>query len=377
MTLALVVVLTILGHTAFTGSRMTVSLYAISLQATPFEVGMLMSLYALLPMLLAVAAGRLIDRVGAFAPMAASGALFVAGVLLPFLWPGLPALYVAATAIGTGFMVYHVAINNLVGALGGPEDRAANFSWLALGYSISGFTGPLLSGFAIDAAGHGATFLILALFPAVALVVQIAKRRAVPRTERSTAEAGERRVSDLLRDPRLRAAFIASGLLAMGWDMYTFVMPIYGSRLGLTASMIGIIMGSFAAATFCVRLLMPLLVRRVREWSVVTAAMLISGLSYALFPLAKGVPLLLSLSFLLGVGLGCAQPMIMALLYAASPAGRQGEVIGVRTTMLNSSHTLLPLAFGALGSVLGMAPVFWFMAALLAAGGWFARRRVR
>ena len=67
----------------------------------------------------------------------------------------------------------------------------------------------------------------------------------------------------------------------------------------------------------------------------------------------------MALSFLLGLGLGCAQPVIMSLLYDASPPGRQGEAVGVRTTLLNGSHTLLPLASGALGAALGMAPVFW------------------
>ena len=180
---------------------------------------------------------------------------------------------------------------------------------------------------------------------------------------------------DLLREPRLRAAFIASALLAMGWDLYTFVMPIYGSRAGLSASTIGIVMGSFAAATFAVRLLMPALARRVREWSVVAAALAISGIAYSLFPFFERVGPLMALSFLLGIGLGCAQPMIMSLLYAASPPGRQGEVVGVRTTLLNASHTLLPLAFGALGAALGMGPVFWSMSTLLVSGSVFTRLR--
>ena len=76
-----------------------------------------------------------------------------------------------------------------------------------------------------------------------------------------------------------------------------------------------------------------------------------------------------------GIGLGCAQPMIMALLYAASPPGRQGEVVGVRTMMLSTSSTLLPLVFGALGAALGMAPVFLAMAAGMLGAGWPARVR--
>jgi LPXTG-motif cell wall-anchored protein len=44
---------------------------------------------------------------------------------------------------------------------------------------------------------------------------------------------------------------------------------------------------------------------------------------------------------------------------------------------MNASHTVLPLAFGALGAALGMFPVFWAMAALLGAGGYFVSRRRR
>ena len=109
----------------------------------------------------------------------------------------------------------------------------------------------------------------------------------------------------------------------------------------------------------------------------VIVAMTTAGVSYALFPLATSVPLLMALSFLLGLGLGSAQPFLMSLLYAASPPGRQGEVIGVRTTMLNGSHAFLPLAMGALGAALGMGPVFWSMAAFLFSGAGIAWRRLK
>ena len=138
---------------------------------------------------------------------------------------------------------------------------------------------------------------------------------------------------------------------------------------------VGIIMSSFALATFVVRLLMPMLAGRLNEWTVVCAALVISGSAYSVFPLVTQVPLLIALSFLLGIGLGCAQPMIMAVLYTASPPGRQGEVVGVRTTMINASHTFLPLLFGAVGATLGIGPVFWSMSGLLLCGGWLAARR--
>jgi MFS family permease len=377
VTLALAILLTVLTHVAFVGSRMTIALYGIQLGATPLTVGVLMSLYAFLPMLLAVYAGRLIDRIGPQMPMLYSSAALVAAVAMPGAWPSLAALHFAAVLIGTSFLFYHVALNNVIGQLGAPAERAVNFSWFALGFSISGFCGPLLAGFAIDGIGHRGAFLVLAAFPVAATALLAARRHLLPRAAGALHLGGERRIVDLLREPRLRHAFLASAVLAMGWDLYTFVMPVYGSSIRLSASTIGIIMGSFAAATFTVRLAMPAMSRHLKEWPMVIAAMAIAGLSYALFPFATSVPLLMALSFLLGLGLGCAQPFIMALLYAASPPGRQGEVIGVRTSMLNGSHTFLPLAMGALGAALGMGPVFWSMAAFLFCGAGFAWRRVK
>src|ERR1035437_1564338 len=412
-----IIALTILTHTVFNGTRMLVSLYAIHLHASPFTVGALMSSFALLPMVLAVSAGRLIDRVGARWPMFVASLAVALGVLLPFIWPRLPTLYAASTLIGTGFMVFHVAVNQVVGAIGRPQDRATNFSWLALGFSTSGSLGPLLTGLAIDSIGHVQTFLLLFVFPLLPLIVLWLNRPALPRARERKADADKPRIIDLLRSRDLRRVFIASGLLSMGWDLYAFVIPIYGSRIGLSASTlgvimstfaiatfavrlgmallvgrgrgggrntiglsastIGVIMSTFAIATFAVRLVMPLLVRRVREWPTITAALLISAGSYCLFPFFTSVSLLMTLSFVLGIGLGCAQPMVMALLYSTSPPGRQGEAVGVRTTVMNASSATLPLAFGALSAALGMGPVFWSMAGLLGAGSYFVNRRRR
>ena len=62
-TLYFLIFITLLNHSVFAGMRVSVSLYAIHLHATPFTVGVLMALYALLPMLSAISMGRLIDRI--------------------------------------------------------------------------------------------------------------------------------------------------------------------------------------------------------------------------------------------------------------------------------------------------------------------------
>jgi MFS family permease len=365
-----------LGHLAFVGVRMTTALFALELGGSELTVGLLMALFALLPMLLSVSAGRFIDRAGPRRPLVVSFLLLGIGTALPFAAPGLVTLYFSCTLVGTAFMFIHIAMNSVFGAYGTAEQRAVNFSWLALGFSISNSAGPLVAGFAIDQLGHAEAMLTLGVFPLAAAILVWARRRPLPRPE--PVPAGKRSgVLDLLRIPQMRNTFIVSLVLAMGWDLYTFLIPIYGARLQLAATTIGVIMSTFALATFAVRLVMPLVVKRLRHWVVIASAMAIAGTAYLLFPLVSSVPLLMGLSFLLGLGLGCAQPIIMSLLYEASPPGRQGEAVGLRTSLLNGSHTLIPLASGALSTAAGMAPVFWLLAAFLLGGAWFARQRIK
>jgi predicted MFS family arabinose efflux permease len=269
----------------------------------------------------------------------------------------------------------HIGMNSVIGAHDIPR-RALNFSWLALGFSISGSLGPIIAGFAIDTLGHARAFAVLAVFPIVALILLLLRKQPLPRPERLAAREG-RGVFDLFRIPGLRNTFIVSGILAMGWDLYSFLIPLYGARLDFPAATIGTIMATFAIATFVVRLVMPALVRRLRPWQVIVTAMGVAGSTYLLFPFVDSVPLLMALSFVLGLGLGCAQPVIMSLLYEASPPGRQGEAVGVRTTMLNASHTVIPLTSGALSAAAGMLPAFWLLAFLLLGGAFFAVRKVK
>lgn len=376
-TLAILIPLGIANHAVLAGSRVTVSLDALSMGASPFTVGVLIALYAVLPMLLAVAAGRFSDRVGMRRPMLIGTTGIAIGAALPVAFAGMPALFASAAIVGAGFMIFQVAAQNATGELGGPAERARNFSLLALGYSISGFIGPLCAGFGIDHFGFAETFALLALVPFVPLGALASGRLALPRAQPRIVGAHRGGVRALLRHRLLRRALAINALFAVGWDLHTVFVPIYGEQIGLTASAIGLVLSTFAAATFAVRLSMPLLARRFTEQHVLTAALFVAGAVYLAFPFARSAPTLMALSFSLGLALGTGQPMVMALLHTHAPPGRLGEAAGVRMSLVNSMAVAVPLAFGALGASVGLAPVFWSVGACLATGGLLARRAAR
>lgn len=375
MSIWLIFVLTVLTHLSFAGCRVILALTAIHFQATPFTVGVILSLLAIVPMIFAVSWGRFVDRVGVRGPMLTGIVAILAAMVLGWAVPRLETLFIVSTVSGSGFILYHIAVTQAAAAIGTPEQRVRNFSLLALAFSAAATLGPVLAGLAVDGIGHRGAFLALASGVLANIVLLGRKRFASARHEPTAPETGKRHFADLLRMPGLLRVFIVAGSLSIAWDLFTFVMPIHGTRIGLSASVIGLILGVFGAAVFVVRLILPLIAQHVREWSALVAAMFLTGVVLLAFPVVEGVALLTTLAFLLGLGLGGTQPLVLALLYERAPPGRAAEVVGVRTLLLNFAQASVPLAFGALGTALGMLPVFWAMGAGLLAAAYAVTRK--
>ena len=371
--LPLIIILMVLDHVAFNGSRVAVSLSAINQHATPLTVGTLIALYALLPALLSVMAGRWIDRIGVNKPLLIGSVGVGCGTVMPFIFPTFTALYATSIITGVSFMLINVSAYHAVGEMSAPEERPVNFSYVALGFSTSAFIAPMLTGVTIDQLGYRSTFFILSLFTVLPIIALSANLLPTPKIHASREAMPKGDVMDLLRDADLRRLFIAMAILTVAWDIYGFAIPIHGSHIGLTASQIGIVMGAFAAATFAVRLAMPFIANRVKPWSLLAASLLISSVSFVAIPFTDSVGLLMAIMFLMGLGLGAPQPMVLTLLHQSAPVGRAGEALGLRTTLINTSQTVMPLVFGVVGAALGMAPLFWGMAVALLGGSVFAR----
>jgi MFS family permease len=182
----------------------------------------------------------------------------------------------------------------------------------------------------------------------------------------------------MLRDAGLRRTLVMSGVTLTGIELFTFYFPVYGRSIGLSASAIGMVMSSYAVAAFIVRLGMSRATRRVGEVGVLTASLFVAGATYLVVPLVSQAALLALMAFLLGLGLGCAQPLTILLTYNHAPAGRSGEALGMRLTVNKLTQIIVPVVFGGIGSAFGLFPVFWANGAFLLAGGVvsLAERRV-
>ena len=377
MAIYLITLLCVLNHACFSGSRMVMSLYALELGASQLTIGVLMALYAICPLFFAIYAGRLADRLGPRGPMIAGTAGVGLAMLLPPLFPGLLTLYLSALLIGSSFHFFFVSVHGTAGGVGGPQNRARNYSLVSLGFSAARLIGPFTSGLAIDYLGHLNAFVVLSAFTVVPFLLMWLKPGFLPKAGKPSADAAQHRVIDLWRMPKLRGAFIASGILSAAWDLFQFYFPIYGHSIGLSASVIGAVLATFALATFIVRTVLPMWARRTSEAEILVYGIFTAAFAFVLFPFFKNAWALAAVAFILGLGVGSGQPMSMSLIYALAPPGRSSEAAGLRVMVNNVAHLFIPLFFGSLGGAFGFVPVFVTNSALLVASGAFMRKKNR
>jgi MFS family permease len=370
-----ILAIVLLWNCGYKGTRVANTLFALELGAGPLDTGLLLAVYGLFPLLLAIYIGRIADRHGVRLPVAAGTIVSVLGILLPWLWPVYPALFLSAAVSGAGFILVQVSMQSLIGSLGSGSARTRNLNVYALIVSVSDLLGPVIAGFSIDQFGHVRTYLHLAV-PAVAAVgVLVFLAHRLPHRAAGGADRRGQRMMDLFRSRDLRRMLVTSALVMGGLDLFQLYLPIYGHAIALPASAIGLILGAFAAAGFVTRAMLPALVRRFGEAAALGYALFLGAGTFFLIPMFESAVMLGVICFVLGLGMGLGQPLTVILTYNYSPAGRHGEGLGLRIAINNSMHVTVPAVFGAIGSLLGLAPVFWASSMMLAAGGYAARAR--
>lgn len=360
-------------HACMATTRVTAALWVLQQGYGEAALGMLMSLFAVAPIVLSLWAGRLADRHGFHRPMGVGVAMAFVGALLALLVPQLWAISTGCLLCGGAVAVAAVALQREAGLMAEePGELKKIFSWMALGPAMSNAVSPILAGLLIDHVGMWAAFAFATVLPVVAWLLA----RKVPPNPPAvlTKSFRERAAWDLFRLPAYRRLLLVNLALSAGWDAHSFVVPVVGHDRGLSASSIGLVLGSFAVAATVVRLAIVRFADDIDEARAVRAAMMLAMLTFVAYAWLPGTFGLMCGSALLGVALGSVQPMILAMLHRATPPERHGQALGLRMLTVNGATVAMPMGFGMLAAATALAAPMWVMAAALLAALWPARK---
>ncbi|NCT82125.1 MAG: MFS transporter [Comamonadaceae bacterium] len=360
-------------HACMATTRVTASLWVLNQGYGEASVGMLLSLFAVAPIVLSLWAGRLADRHGFHRPVGVGVALAFAGALLALAVQQLWAIALGCLLCGGAVAVAAVAMQREAGLMAEePGELKKIFSWMALGPALSNAVSPIIAGLLIDHSGMTAAFAFATALPLLAWLLG----RKVPRNPPKVYSQSfrNRTAWDLFRLPAYRRLLVVNLALSAGWDAHSFVVPVVGHARGLSAASIGLVLGSFAVAATVVRLAIVRFADDIDEGRALRAAMTVATLTFFAYAWLPGTLGLIVGSALLGTALGSVQPMILAMLHRATPPERHGQALGLRMLTLNGATVAMPVGFGMLAVATATAAPMWLMGSLLLAAQWPARK---
>lgn len=332
--------------------------------------------------------GVLIDRFGTrltvtFGPVVIALAVF-AGVVTPWLWPLLVALFIAGAADSGWMLGREVAGVDLVK----PEQRGRLMSGFMGFNSVGMGIGALAGGFMGDEVGFRPVFVIYTgLAASVFLLGLFIPNTQGPNTQgpqRSAPPSGQPREAWPARlkglflqiDPTLRATYLALVFATMAMMLYRMayqgILPVYADEIGMSSREIGVLFSIMTAGSLVMILPAGFVVDKVgRKWATVPSTA-IPGVAFLLIPMTDGFAALAAIAVLMGFSNGLSLGSVATSTYDVVPDAARARLQAARRTFAEVGAIggpllggILAVGYGAGLAFLVYAPVLLIAAALL------------
>jgi len=363
--------------------RPTSAYRALELGINPAWLGVIAAAFAVLPLTVAAYAGHLADRGNERASLLfGAGFVLVAAIGLLTWSSSLTALLIWNALLGVGHIVAGVGQQTLV-ARGDPSRADENFGMYTFAGSLGQTMGPVLLTFFGGSSMLPDTriLFITALICAVVTVVfsLVASWRAGVGARSADTPRGTMRAA-LRTSPGIRkqlfGAIAVSMVILAAIDLLSVYLPAWGVESGISAFLVGILLSVRSVATMLSRLGLGALVRRFGRMNLIIASTLIGAAAIFALMFSRDVPLAGVLLAIAGATLGIGQPLTMAAVSMAAPAGTVGLWLSIRLTGNSLGIVVIPPVVGAVAGAVGTAGVFGVVSLALvgvAGGAWLGR----
>lgn len=370
----------LLGHATLTQLitfvlRPATTYRALELGVPASWLGVLSGSFALVPLVLALPAGHIVDRLGERRVMFAGSLLMcAAGTVLLALGHTVPGLVAGSVVLGTAHLGAIVGQQALVANSTTTGRMDSAFGYYTFAASLGQAAGPLMIvAFGGTQAIPDTTPIFQAGIAVAIALFALTFAIKSTRTERGPATTENVGVRQLLRLPGLAGALLTACTVLAAVDISLVYLPALGAERGIASSLIGTLLvlraaSSMASRFFLGRLSEAIGRRRLLILSIFGAA---AGITLAAAPVP--VWLLLLAVTVAGFGLGVGQPLTMSWLAESAPPGARGRAMSLRLTGNRAGQVIIPGAIGMVAAGLGAAGVLWVTAAGLALTGVLAR----
>ena len=343
--------------------------------ASGYEIGLIASIYALLPLLIAVPMGRWVGKFGEL-PLLIIGcfSFIILGVAFAFL-NNFIAIAAATALAGVAHLSNVAASQAMVANRSAMNLQDQNFGYFSFATSLGHSVGPILGGLIAGSAGvlprsSTSAFIFAALLALLSLVpFFLFKSIKEVRTQQERDAAGAIKARDVLSRPGIKPAIWTSLSVAAANDVLVVILPLVGTEKGISPVVIGVILSIRSAAAMISRFLLGRLTMsygsaRTMNYSIFLSALFLFASIYANSSIALCLAMAI-VGFLLGIG----QPLTMSIVSKKTPSQERAMAISIRLFGNRIGQFLVPLAAGALAAPFGASSVFIGLGVLVASAG--------
>ena len=350
-------------------------LWLAGLGMSPAAIGIVIGAKHILPFLLAIHGGALMDKLGARRLMVVC-AFMSAGVALCFpLTSWVPVIFALQMLNGFGSTIGFLGAQTAFAQiLKGSHKLAGRFAFCM---RMGGLVGPPLAGVVFDTQGIWGAFIFLsiwAVFMAIAAFL-------MPQPEYSNSATGAKfAVTDLVpKWSDYASAFRLATIPAVAIMLVITVIrisssavqdsfyPLYLNEAGYSATQIGFLVTISAAVAALGTLCVTPSIKYIKPLWLLLFATIGAIIFVAITPLLQSFETLAIASGLRGFCMGISQPLILSILVHAAGPGSQGKTIALRTTANRAAAGLTPMGMGLVAAGTGLATSFFVAGGVLMA----------
>lgn len=386
-----------------------VPLFAVDRAIGATALGVLVALPNVFPVVLAVAAGRWVDRGGPTRWLLVGTGGVTIGPVLLVLAPGVAAIAASQLLVGVAQLFATLAAQSIVADIDNGRSRTRNFSLFTTTLSAGRLVGPVLAGVVVDGAGFRAAFAVVAAATLVPVAIAAALHRARRAAERAAATedgagaatgaggfvpgvsdgaiaAGDaaaalatahRRAGPTLANVGVQLAVLASAGVFVAVSVRTAFLPVLLTDLGYSATSIGALISTGAFAAVLVRPLMPWFARMLGGPArALVAAMVAVAIGVGFLGTVTAWGAFAALAVVAGFGTGVGLPLSIVTVASHVDPKRRGAALGLRLSLNRAAQLTMPVVMGALLTVAGFTTAFAVAGGVLAALAVIAAVRV-
>jgi len=364
--------LAVYGSGMFANSMANISGLIVPLWVSTFGVsatviGLVFGARHVLPLLLSIHGGALMDRLGTrrvmliFAVINAAVPIFFPA--LPYVWAAIFLQMIAGLATSMGWMGAQTLIGQVM------QGSAVHAGRLTLALRVGHLVGPPVIGLTWDLGGAWAAFTAMSVWASFGFLSAM----ALPKPDRAAAPVENVSLSDLF--PRLSDYIAAFRMLAVSAVLFIAIVTmmrnagnvvqtgfyvVYLDEIyGLSGTLIGILTSAAAIVGAAGSLSVGWLLRFCSAHWLLLATVIGSVVCICVTPLLGSFIFLLIVSALRGASLGISQPLMISILSKVAGPKVQGTSVGLRNTANRFTGCIVPLLMGVLIDFVGLANGFY------------------